>query len=92
MLIWWVQIPLAIIVCLLPKLSLQRWRKHRVWKVPAAMCAGALLLYAYYESGISAYTDIRVDLLIVGPAVLVSAAMLIFFAVKFFRRNAEAQA
>jgi hypothetical protein len=85
--IWWMQLPLALLVCCMPIISLLRWRQEHIWRIPAIMSGGALLLYAFYESGISSYSDIRVDLLLVGPAVLVNAALLLYFAVKFFRRN-----
>jgi hypothetical protein len=39
-------------------------------------------MYFFYECGISSYSNIRVDLLLLGPAVLLNAALLLYFLVK----------
>ncbi len=41
----------------------------------AALTLVALALYAYYEAGISSYTDISVDLLLVWPALMITAVL-----------------
>ena len=85
--IWWIQLPVALLVCFMPILSLFRWNREKIWKVPAVLSGGGLLMYAFYESGISSYSNIRVDLLLVGPAVLLNAALLLYFIVKFKNRS-----
>jgi hypothetical protein len=80
--IWWVQLPIALLVCFMPVLSLFRWSREKIWRVPALMSGGALLMYFFYECGISSYSNIRVDLLLLGPAVLLNAALLLYFLVK----------
>ena len=79
----WVQVPLALVVLLSPILclalfvlslmrrfpdSLRRRFAAAILPVPPV----ALLLYFAYESGISPLTNIRVDLLLLYPALVVA--------------------
>ena len=75
-----IQIPLFLAMMALPVLSLTLLRRARAApasakrprQTVAALAVVALGLYAYYEAGISAYSDIRIDLLLVWPALIVA--------------------
>jgi hypothetical protein len=72
-----VQLLLGLAVLLMPLLS--------VWLGPSSRrrLAGAVLLqgvlYAAYESGVSSRTDIRIDLLLLVPALLVHLLLALWF-------------
>jgi hypothetical protein len=69
----WVQGPVALALLAAPvaALLLLRRGRHRRWNYVLAPAAAAL--YAFYESGISLYTNIRVDLLLIYPALAATA-------------------
>jgi hypothetical protein len=69
----WVQAPVAVALLAAPVLAwlLLRHPRRRRWTY--AVAAAAAALYAFYESGISLYTDIRVDLLLIYPALAATA-------------------
>jgi hypothetical protein len=64
----WLQLPLFLVVVAAPVAAIVvAVRGHgRRWIYALALVAGAA--YAVYESGISSYTNIRVDLVIIFPA------------------------
>ena len=69
----WVQGPAALALLAAPVVALlllRRGRRRR-WNYVLAPAAGAL--YVFYESGISLYTNIRVDLLLIYPALATTA-------------------
>lgn len=77
----WVQAPLALTILAAPLLCLALFALSLPRSVPESrrrrLVAGllplaALGLYAFYESGVSAYTDIRADLLLIYPALFVT--------------------
>jgi hypothetical protein len=79
----WVQAPLFFVIVLSPVACLALFVLSLVRRFPdvlrrrfavavAPIPLLALLLYLYYESGISVYTNIRVDLLLVYPALLLA--------------------
>jgi hypothetical protein len=79
----WVQGPLFLVIILSPVICLALFALSIVRRFPDALRRRfavaivpvpplALLLYLYYESGISVYTNIRVDLLLVYPALVVA--------------------
>ena len=88
-----IQLPLAAISILLaitsllarirPLLSSSRLTRLYVSVGSAAM---SLILYGLYESGISSYANIRVDVLILWPALALSALMLVTSLASLFRR------
>ncbi len=69
----WVQAPVALALLAAPVVAwlLLRHPRRRRWTY--AVAAAAAALYAFYESGISLYTDIRVDLLLIYPALAATA-------------------
>lgn len=79
----WVQAPVALMILAAPvaclvlfALSLPRsvpeGGRRRLRLAVGLLPLAALGLYAFYESGVSVYTNIRVDLLLVYPALLVT--------------------
>jgi hypothetical protein len=44
----------------------------------------SLILYIYYEAGISLYSNIRIDLLILWPAMLVNGVLVIMYSIDMF--------
>ena len=76
-----VQFPLFLTIVALPfasrKLAGRRKaRQQSVGKAPPLMALVAFPLYVFYETGISGYTDIRIDLLLILPALAVAALLL----------------
>jgi hypothetical protein len=63
---WWLQGPIAVVLLALPVAGIVGLVRRRRWTYALPLAAGAL--YAYYESGISIYSNIRVDLLLLWPA------------------------
>ena len=73
----WLQLPLFLVIVTAPVAGIVlavRGRRRRGLYGLALAAAGA---YAVYESGISSYTNIRVDLLVVFPALVVMALVVI---------------
>ena len=66
-----VQVPLFLLVLTIPVASYW-FRRRRSWVLPSLALA-QLGLYVLYETGVSIETNIRADLLLVYPAILVSA-------------------
>lgn len=79
----WVQAPVALMILAVPILCLALFalslprsvpevRKGRLQLTVGLLPLAALGLYAFYESGISAETNIRVDLLLIYPALVLA--------------------
>ena len=79
----WVQVPVALMILASPvlcvtlyALSLPRSvpgvRRRRLRLAVGLLPLAALGLYAFYESGVSVYTNIRVDLLLIYPALFLA--------------------
>lgn len=95
---WGIQVLLFLAVVALPIVSLVILLVCRAVKMPAgrhvglrvlaiALCTITFPVYAYYESGISVHTNIRVDLLPLYLALLGNLAVLISGIVALFRKS-----
>jgi hypothetical protein len=74
----WVQGPVALALLAAPVVALLLLRRGRRRRWNYVLAPAAAGLYAFYESGISLYTNIRVDLLLIYPALAATAlAMLV---------------
>lgn len=91
----WIQFPLFFLIILFPVagilLSVLARRKgalegragtYRVFAFLLPVLS--IILYFYYETGISIYSDIRVDLLLLWPATFVSGLLLIVLGLEIF--------
>ena len=65
------QIPLLLLVLAAPALSHALRRRHRSLRILTLVAQ--LSLYVLYETGVSTNTDMRVDLLLILPAILLNA-------------------
>jgi hypothetical protein len=87
----WLQLPLFLVIVAAPVASIVlavRRRRRRWIYALALMAAGA---YAVYESGISTYTNIRVDLLLIFPALGLMALVVIVTSIGHVIRARGAQ-
>ena len=79
-----IQLPLLLAVLCLPVvgfvlLAIARRvpapKRTAIWRTVLIMPAAEIGLYAYYESGISSYSNIRIDMLVILPALLVALSL-----------------
>jgi len=68
-----IQVPLILLVLATPALAFALRERSRRTRVATLILQ--LVLYAVYESGVSNQTNIRVDLLLIYPALLLTAAI-----------------
>ncbi len=81
-----IQIPALVITLLLPVIATVYLflRRHYVGLILSGL---AFISYGYYEYGVSPYANIRIDLLVIYPLLLLSLAIFIASAVLLFKRN-----
>ena len=75
-------IPLACLILLIVSIRSLNTKSNRLTIFMSLM---VFAIYAYYESGISIHTNIRVDLLLIYPALLGNVAILIVASAQLFR-------
>ena len=91
----WIQLPIIALILLIPLLSIFFYRcskhnnlsdtKRKLFrKLALILPLLALGLYVYYESGISMYSNIRIDLLLIWPAL---AFNIVLFLIKKVNQN-----
>ncbi len=89
----WIQLPLFFVILLLPvasiifsaisrKKNINKVRKQNLKAISLLLPLLSIILYIYYESGISSYSDIRIDLLIIWPAMIANGVMIIVYSLE----------
>jgi len=100
-----IQLPLFYVILVIPCICLvllmlsclKRFRSRRktIWLLAVFLSVVDFAVYAYYDSGISIWTNIRIDLLLVYPALILNSAILItgiiLLSVSSIKRNIKTE-
>ena len=85
-----IQIPVLVLILLLPLIAIG-FLPFRQYFVSFILSGLTFILYGYYEYGVSPYADIRIDLLVIFPMLLVSLATLLTSVVLLLKRKSRVE-
>ncbi len=81
-----IQIPVLVITLLLPVVAAV-FLPLKQYHVSLVLSGLAFISYGYYEYGVSPYANIRIDLLVIYPMLLVSLAIFLVSAVFLYKKS-----